>query len=94
MTYAGARGETARQMADTLRFKLAAPDQHAAFGALAAALKLNLNETNDLLNRAGYSLSRSQKFDVIIEYFITNKNYNIYEINEVLFQYDQPLLGG
>lgn len=61
--------------------------------ALAAALKLNLNETNDLLNRAGYSLSRSQKFDVIVEYFIINGRYDIFEINEVLFQYQQPLLG-
>ncbi len=61
--------------------------------ALAAALELNLNETNDLLKRAGYSLSRSQKFDVIVEYFIINGRYDIFEINEVLFQYEQPLLG-
>ena len=61
--------------------------------ALAAALKLNLNETNDLLKRAGYSLSHSQKFDVIVEYFIISGHYDIFEINEVLFQYEQPLLG-
>lgn len=62
--------------------------------ALAVALELNLDETKDLLGRAGFALSRSQKFDVIIEYFIMNKKYNIYEINEVLFHHDQQLLGG
>jgi O-acetyl-ADP-ribose deacetylase len=62
--------------------------------ALAIALELNLDETDDLLERAGYALSRSQKFDVIVEYFIVHNRYNIHEINEVLFTYDQPLLGG
>lgn len=61
--------------------------------ALAIALELTLAETDDLLERAGYALSHSQKFDVIVEFFIVNGNYDIYKINEVLFQYDQPLLG-
>lgn len=61
--------------------------------ALAIALKLTLPETDDLLERAGYALSHSQKFDVIVEFFIVSGKYDIFEINQVLFQYDQPLLG-
>ena len=62
--------------------------------ALAVALELSMDETDDFLKRAGYALSHAVKFDVIIEYFIVNGRYNIFEINEVLFEYDQPLLGG
>ena len=62
--------------------------------ALSIALELTLDETSDLLERAGFALSRSQKFDVIVEYFITHGKYDIYEINNVLFEYGQPLLGG
>lgn len=62
--------------------------------ALAVALELSLDETRDLLARAGFALSRSVVFDVIIEYFIMRKRYDVFEINNVLFEYDQPLLGG
>lgn len=61
--------------------------------ALCIALELNMDQTRDLLSRAGYALSPSSLSDVIISYFIENSQYDIFEINAVLFQYDQTPLG-
>ena len=61
--------------------------------AFAIALELNLDEAKDLLGKAGFTLSRSSIFDVIISYFIEESNYDIFEINQALFVYQQALLG-
>lgn len=61
--------------------------------AFAIALELNLEETAQLLRTVGLSLSHSNLFDLIIEFYITNGNYDIYEINSALYQYDQVCLG-
>lgn len=61
--------------------------------AFAIALELDLDETKDFISRAGFALTHSSKFDIIVEYFIKKRSYDIHEINLALFEFDQSLLG-
>lgn len=56
-------------------------------------LELPLVQMQEMLSKAGFTLSHSSKFDIIVEYFVERGNYNVYEINEALLAFDQSLIG-
>lgn len=87
------RANMRRNMFSKIQDPCFRPGRETVF-ALAVALELTLGETAGLLKRAGFALSKGILSDVIIEFFITRGRYDIYEINNVLFEYDQPILGG
>ena len=87
------RANISRQLFSKIRNNLNyRPTKETAI-ALALALELDVQDTNDLIGRAGYTLTNSSRFDLIIRYFIEKQIFNIVEINLALYEFDQPLLG-
>ncbi len=86
------RANLSRQLFSKIRRDQGYKPTKATAVALAIALELSLDECNDLLEHAGFSLSTSSKFDVIVRYFIERECYDIYKLNAMLFAFDQPLL--
>ena len=82
-----------RKLFSSIRCKVNYKPKKKTAVALAIALKLDMLTMMDLLARAEIAFSPSNKFDLIISYCVTNGIYDIYEINSILFQYDQPILG-
>lgn len=89
-----ARANISRQHFSKIRHNPDYQPTKATAIAFTIALELDLAQTQDLIGRAGYVLTTSSKFDVIIMYFIREGNYNLFDINAALFSFDQSLLGG
>lgn len=88
------RANISRQHFSKIRNDAAYKPTKATAIAFAIALELDLEQTQDLIGRAGFTLTRASKFDVIIMYFIQHKHYSIIDINMTLFEFDLPALGG
>lgn len=88
------RANISKQLFSKIRNNPAYKPTKATALAFAIALELDLTQTRDLIGRAGYALTNSSKFDLILQFFIQQKNYNIVQINCTLYEFDQPLLGG
>ena len=86
------RANLSRQYFSKLRSGKVNPSKRVVL-SLAVALELPLDDTRTLLERAGHALTHASKFDVIVEWFIRAGRYDVFEINEALFAFDQPLLG-
>ncbi|MBQ9006684.1 MAG: macro domain-containing protein, partial [Atopobiaceae bacterium] len=86
------RANLSRQYFSKLRSGKVNPSKRVVL-SLAVALELPLDDTRMLLERAGHALTHASKFDVIVEWFITRGRYDVFEINEALFAFDQQLLG-
>ena len=87
------RANLSRQLFAKIRGNAAYRPTKPTAVALAFALELSLSETQDLLGRAGLTLSRASKFDVIVRFFIERGIYDVFRLNEMLFAYEQPLVG-
>ena len=87
------RANLSRQLFSKIRSNPAYRPTKPTAVALAMALELDVPATQDLLSRAGLTLSRTSKFDVIVRFFLERGIYDIFRLNEVLFAYDQPLVG-
>ncbi len=83
---------TKQTFSEILKFKEYHPSKATAI-AFCIALELDLDEMNELIKKAGYQLSLSIKSDIIVKYYVERKIYDIFEINETLFEFDQDLLG-
>lgn len=86
------RANMSRQLFSHIRSDAAYRPAKKTVLALAIALELTLDEMRDLLERAGFALSRANKRDLIVEYFVTNGVYDLFAINEALYEFDQPLI--
>ena len=86
------RANVDRRLFNKLKLGKNKPSKTTAL-ALALGLGLDLDGTRELLGSAGFALTRATRLDVVAEYFITHKRYDVTEINEILFKLDEPLLG-